>query len=82
MKNLTIGLLKGANKPGHKGWTTEKCIMCATTLDFFHGYDAKNIYYCPKCLSNGIKAYFCAADARKVHYKCPYCKSDLKLYYE
>jgi predicted Zn-ribbon and HTH transcriptional regulator len=78
---LTIGLLRGANKSGHRGWVTEKCIICATTLDLFHAYDLKNVYYCPKCLSQGIKAYFCAADARKVHYKCPFCKSELKPYY-
>lgn len=82
VKNLTTGLLRGANKTGHKGWTTEKCIMCSTTLDFYQGYELKNIYYCPKCLSKGVNAYFCAADARKVHYKCPYCKSELKPYFE
>ncbi|MEM1627968.1 MAG: hypothetical protein QW551_01655 [Desulfurococcaceae archaeon] len=78
---MTIGMLKGANKAGHKGWTTEKCILCSTVLDFFVSYDTKNIYYCPKCLEQGIKAYFCVADARKVHYRCPYCKTELRQYF-
>jgi predicted RNA-binding Zn-ribbon protein involved in translation (DUF1610 family) len=78
---MTGGLLQGVNKSGHRGWTTEKCILCATTLDFLQGYDLKNIYYCPRCLESRVKAYFCAADARKVHYKCPFCGSELKPYY-
>ncbi|AFL67039.1 MULTISPECIES: hypothetical protein [Desulfurococcus] len=78
---MTIGLLKGVNRSGHKGWTTEKCAICGTTLDFVQGYDLKNIYYCPKCVSQKLNAYFCAADARTLHYKCPYCKSELKPYY-
>lgn len=78
---MTVGLLKGANKSGHRGWTTEKCIICNTTIDFFHGYDQKSVYYCPKCIEQGLKAYFCAADSRKLHYKCPFCKGELKPYY-
>lgn len=78
---MTIGMLRGVNKAGHRGWITEKCIMCATKLDFYHAYDSKNIYYCPRCIETGLKAYFCIADAKKVHYRCPYCRSELKSYY-
>ncbi|QOR94860.1 hypothetical protein IMZ38_02780 [Thermosphaera chiliense] len=78
---MTSGLIKGVNKPGHKGWTTEKCIICKTNIDLYEAYEGNNAYYCPKCLSQGVKAYFCSADARRVHYKCPYCKSELKPYY-
>jgi len=78
---MTGGMLRGVNKSGHRGWTTEKCILCATTLDFLQGYDLKNIYYCPRCLENNVKAYFCVADSRKVHFKCPFCGSELKPYY-
>ncbi len=80
-KNMTIGLLKGVNKAGHKGWTTVKCVICHRDLDLFKAVDTGDVYYCPKCLKAGREAYFCAAHARNVHYKCPLCGSELKPYY-
>jgi len=80
-KNMTIGLLKGVNKAGHKGWTTVKCVICHRDLDLFKAVDTGDVYYCPKCLKAGREAYFCVAHARNVHYKCPFCGSELKPYY-
>ncbi len=80
-KNMTIGLLKGVNKAGHKGWTTVKCVICHRDLDLFKAVDTGDVYYCPKCLKAGREAYFCAAHARNVHYKCPFCGGELKPYY-
>ncbi|MEM0355463.1 MAG: hypothetical protein QXT88_01045 [Desulfurococcaceae archaeon] len=79
---MTIGLFKGVNKAGHRGWSTVYCRICNKKLDIFKAYDLKNIYYCEKCRSSGIEAYFCDAHARNLHYRCPYCRNSLKPYLE
>lgn len=77
---MTIGLFKGVNSAGHKGWSTVYCIICNKKLDVFQAYEQKNIYYCPECRGKGVDAYFCHAHASNVHFKCPFCKGELKLY--
>jgi len=78
---LTIGLFKGTSKAGHKGWTTVYCAICNTKIDVFKAVDEKNLYYCPTCKSKDIEAFFCTAHARNLHFKCPYCKNELKPYF-
>ncbi len=78
---MTIGLFKGSDKAGHKGWTRVYCAICHTELDLFKAVDEKNVYYCKNCVDKGIEAYFCHAHARNLHYKCPYCRNELKPYY-
>ncbi len=73
---MTIGLLKGVNSPGHKGWTTRKCCICNKILDLFEAVDTGDVYYCPKCGN-----FFCVADARKVKYRCPFDGSEIQPYY-
>jgi len=64
--------LVGANAAGHLGWVTKYCRICGRKLVV--GTDA--VYSCPKC-SSSIDAYYCSADYKKLHGKCPYCKSEL-----
>lgn len=78
---MTIGLFKGASKTGHRGWTTVYCAICSTKLDVFKAVDEKHIYYCQSCTSKGFEAFFCTAHARNLHFKCPYCKSEIKPYF-
>lgn len=78
---MTVGLLKGVNKAGHKGWTTVKCAICNKDIDLFKAIETGDAYYCPRCVKIGRETYLCAAHARKLHYKCPYCGSELKPYY-
>ena len=73
---MTIGLLKGINAPGHKGWSTVKCSICNKKLDLFNAVETGEVYVCPKC-----GAFFCAADARRVKYRCPYDRTELQPYY-
>lgn len=78
---MTIGLLKGVNKAGHKGWTTVKCAICHKDIDLFKAVETGDAYYCPRCINRGREVYFCAAHAKKLHYRCPYCGGELKPYY-
>ncbi|MGC9121609.1 MAG: hypothetical protein ACP5HP_01565 [Thermogladius sp.] len=78
---MTVGLLRGVEKSGHKGWTTVYCAICNKKLDLFAAYDTKDVFYCPTCVSKGRDAYFCSADARRLHYRCPYCGGELKPYF-
>ena len=73
---MTIGLLKGINAPGHKGWSTVKCSICKKKLDLFEAIDTGEVYVCTKCNS-----FFCIADARRVKYRCPYDGAELQPYY-
>lgn len=80
---MTIGLLKGTNAAGHIGWVTVYCAVCSTRLNLTgqkprgaRRYEV--VYACPKCTEK-YEAYFCAADARAVKYKCPYCGTKLEL---
>jgi len=66
---------RGTNAAGHKGWYEVKCRICAKKL--YIGDDP--VYHCPKCYQK-YEAYFCEAHARKLHMKCPYCGSDLRLF--
>jgi uncharacterized protein (UPF0212 family) len=36
------------------------------------------VYVCPHCREK-YDAYFCAADARRLHYRCPFCGRRLEL---
>ncbi|OYT40310.1 MAG: hypothetical protein B6U89_02490 [Desulfurococcales archaeon ex4484_58] len=78
---MTIGLFKGVNKAGHPGWTRVKCAICNRDLDLFRAVDEKNVYYCEECVRKGRNAYFCDAHARNLHFRCPYCRNELKPYY-
>ncbi|RLG81256.1 MAG: hypothetical protein DRO13_01610 [Thermoprotei archaeon] len=78
---MTIGLFKGTSAAGHKGWTRVYCVICNAELDLFKAVDEKNVYYCPNCIKNKAEAYFCEAHARNLHYRCPYCRGELKPYY-
>lgn len=64
--------LLGNNACGHLGWVTKYCSICSRKLVV--GSNA--IYTCPKC-GHTLNAYFCLADYRRLHGKCPYCKSEL-----
>ncbi len=64
--------LRGINAGGHMGWITKRCAICYRRLIV----NKETIYYCPKC-SEKIQAYFCEGDAKVLHGKCPYCRSDL-----
>ena len=64
--------LVGANAAGHLGWVTRFCKICSRKLVV--GVDA--IYVCPKC-GHITGAYYCLADYKRLHGKCPYCKNEL-----
>jgi len=66
---------RGSNAAGHRGWYTVKCRICARKL--YIGSDV--VYYCPKCHIK-YSTYFCEAHSRKLHRRCPYCGTELKLY--
>ena len=80
---MTVGLLKGTNAAGHIGWVTVYCSICNTKLSL-SGYKPRSarqvevVYACPRCLDEH-ESYFCAADARRVKFRCPYCGSKLVL---
>ena len=59
--------IKGSNAYGHLGWITKYCRICNRKLKV--GIDV--VYKCPKC-EKVYNAYFCEADARGLHHKCPY----------
>ncbi|HDN75530.1 MAG: hypothetical protein DRO18_00245 [Thermoprotei archaeon] len=65
--------LLGTNAGGHLGWITKRCVICNRRL--IVGKD--KIYHCPKCVKLGIQAYFCEADGKVLHGKCPYCGNEL-----
>jgi DNA-directed RNA polymerase subunit RPC12/RpoP len=80
---VTIGLLKGVNAAGHIGWITVRCAICGAKLSLTGqkprgGRRFEPVYACPKC-SKKFNAYFCAADAKRLKYRCPYCGSKLVL---
>ena len=65
--------LKGVNAFGHLGWVTKKCRICAAKIDI-----TRDLYYvCPHC-KDRYDAYFCPADAKRLHYRCPFCGRELK----
>jgi len=66
--------LKGINAVGHRGWVQVKCRICATKLDT----TLDIVYVCPHCRDK-YDAYFCAADAKRLHYRCPFCGRSLEL---
>jgi len=65
---------RGTNASGHRGWYEVKCRICAKKM--YIGDDI--IYHCPKCAQK-YNAYFCLADAKRLHMRCPYCSSELTL---
>ncbi len=67
-----MGRIKGVNAQGHLGWVTVRCRICNRKLDV----TKHPVYKCPKC-EKKYQAYFCEADARVLHYKCPYCRTPL-----
>ena len=72
---MSYGSIKGVNAQGHSGWVTIKCSICARKMDVTR----QIVYKCPKCTPT-INAYFCQADSRVLHYRCPYCREQLVLY--
>jgi len=66
--------LMGTNAGGHLGWIQKRCAICNRKL--IVGKD--RVYQCPRCVKLGIPAYFCEADYRVVHGRCPYCRTELK----
>lgn len=61
--------LVGTNSGGYLGWVLRYCSICNRKLMI--GSDA--MYTCPKCNNT----YYCLADYKRLHGKCPHCKSDL-----
>ncbi len=64
--------LKGINAAGHLGWVTRKCRICAKKLDL----TVDVVYVCKACMKTR-EAYFCPADAKRLHYRCPFCGREL-----
>jgi len=64
--------VKGVNAHGHLGWVTVRCRICARLED----YTRAVVYVCPNCYTK-FQAYFCSSCAKVLHYKCPYCRSEL-----
>jgi len=80
---LTVGLLKGTNAWGHIGWVTVYCRVCGRRLSLTgqkpgSARKIEVVYYCPKCAER-YGAYFCAADARALKYRCPFCGGRLEI---
>ncbi|AFZ71026.1 hypothetical protein Calag_1314 [Caldisphaera lagunensis DSM 15908] len=79
---MTIGLAKGANSMGHVGWITVRCRICGRYLDLSgqkpNARHEEVVYACPKCAKT-LNVYFCAADAKRLRYHCPYCGSQLTV---
>ncbi len=65
--------LKGINAVGHLGWVEVKCRICARKLDV----TVDIVYACPYC-KDKYEAYFCPADAKRLHYRCPFCGRELQ----
>ena len=83
VKRMTLGLDKGTNAHGHVGWVTVRCRVCGRYLSLTGQQPGsvrkiEVVYYCPHCAKD-YGAYFCAADARMIKYKCPFCGRDLKI---
>jgi DNA-directed RNA polymerase subunit RPC12/RpoP len=79
---VTIGLARGVNALGHVGWITVRCRICGRYLDLSGQKPGARheevVYACPKCMKT-LEAYFCAADAKKLGYRCPYCGTQLTI---
>ena len=79
---MTVGKIRGTNAMGTLGWVTVRCRVCGRLLDLTGQRPGSKkfepVYACPKCAST-LGAYFCAADARSLKYRCPFCGSDLVL---
>ncbi|HIP65544.1 MAG TPA: hypothetical protein EYH08_03350 [Pyrodictium sp.] len=74
VKVSTAGL-KGVNASGHAGWIEVKCRICALKMDV----TTDPVYVCPACMEK-YEAYFCPADARRLHHRCPFCGRELVPY--
>ena len=79
---MTIGLLKGTAAWGHVGWVTVYCRVCGARLSLAgqkpRSRRTEIVYACPKCAKD-YGAYFCAADARALKYRCPFCGTRLEI---
>ncbi len=64
--------LRGINAVGHLGWVEVKCRICARKMDV----TTDIVYACPAC-EEKYEAYFCPADAKRLHYRCPFCGREL-----
>jgi len=72
---MSFGRIKGVNAQGHHGWVSVRCRVCNKKLD-----TTRNVVFkCPKCATK-YDAYFCEADARVLHYRCPFCNEQLVSY--
>ncbi len=79
---MTLGLNKGTNAHGHMGWVLVRCRVCGRYLSLTGQSPGgarriEVVYYCPHCAKD-YGAYFCAADARMLKYRCPFCGRELK----
>ncbi|MEM0020687.1 MAG: hypothetical protein QW039_01265 [Fervidicoccaceae archaeon] len=74
---MSVGKVKGINTHGHLGWVTKRCRICGRLMDVTR----QIVYKCPTC-EKKYSAYFCEADAKLLHYRCPYCKGQLVLFTE
>jgi len=79
---MTLGLNKGTNAQGHMGWVLVRCRVCGRYLSLTGQKPGSRkievVYYCPHCAEK-YGAYFCHADARMTHYRCPFCGRKLQL---
>jgi len=71
---MSLGSICGANAMGHYGWITVRCRICGKWLNT----TKDEVYICPKD-KDRYGAYYCAACAKVLHYKCPYCDTELEL---
>ncbi len=70
---MSFGSVYGCNASGHLGWVRVKCRICAKVMD----KTKDEVYYCKKCAETR-GAYFCFADYRRLHGKCPFCGAELE----
>jgi len=80
---VTLGLNKGTNAHGHMGWMLVRCRVCGRYLSLTgqkpgSGRKTEVVYACKYCAQK-YGAYFCHADARRTHYRCPFCGRELVL---
>jgi hypothetical protein len=68
----SMAKLIGSNAGGNLGWVIKYCKICNKKLVV--GVNA--IYVCPKCTPT-LNTYYCLAEYKRLHGKCPYCRSDL-----
>ncbi len=71
---MSVGRIAGAAAMGNLGWVRVRCKLCGTWILI----TKEEYYVCPNC-EKRFNATFCAPCAKKIHYRCPYCRSELKF---